>query len=242
MTMVADHSGLFRNRAVEGVAHLAWIPLGGAVGFGTSFVLGDRLPLPVDLYYLLYFTIVPGFLVLYGSWTGLDVRGWLTRRLGWGIALGILGGAVLARGVLAHPGTSGASGLALGWDVLWRGVVYGVVDGLLLFAFPWIVAWRALGAETAGWRRKLAAGATAWAGVLLITTAYHLGYGDFRSRKILQPNVGATISAVPTLVSANPVASPVSHVVLHVTAVLHVPDTELYLPPHRTSAQPGRQP
>lgn len=225
--------GPLSEAEVRGAAHLAWIPAGAAVGFTASFVFGDLLPLPRDLYHLLYFTIVAGFLVLYVAWTGLDVFRWTTRRLGRAIALGLLGGAVLARGVLARSGTPGPSGLALGWDLLWRGLLYGTVDGLLLAAFPWIVAWRALAAERGGWRRKIGAVGVAYAGVLLITTSYHLGYADFRSERILQPNVGATITAVPTLVAANPVASPVSHVVLHVTAVLHAPGSDLYLPPHQ---------
>lgn len=214
-------------------AHLGWIPVGAGIGFLASFVFGDLLRLPVDLYYLAYFTSVLGFVAFYVSRTGLDVASWVSRRWGWGLALGVLGGAVLTRGVLAHPATAGASGVALWWDVLWRGVVYGCVDGLLLFAFPWVVTWRALGAEGGGWRRKSAAVAVAYAAVLLMTTAYHLGYGDFRSEKIAQPNIGATIGAVPTLVTANPLASPLSHIALHVAAVLHVPDTDLYLPPHR---------
>jgi hypothetical protein len=49
----------------------------------------------------------------------------------------------------------------------------------------------------------------------------------------MEPNIGSTIGAVPTLLSANPVASPLSHVFLHVTAVLHSPETDLFLPPHR---------
>jgi hypothetical protein len=75
-----------------------------------------------------------------------------------------------------------------------------------------------------------------WLMILMMTTAYHLGYGDFRSRRILQPNIGSTIMAVPTLVSGNPVASPIAHVILHVTAVVHSPYTELFLPPHRAEA------
>lgn len=215
------------------LAHLAWIPAGAAVGFAVSFAFGDRIHLPVDLYYLVYFVVVLGFLAFYARRTGLDLRTWASRRLVRGLVLGVLGGVVLARGVLARPASAGETGAALAWDMLWRGVVYGSVDGLLLLAFPWVAAWRALEAEGGGWRRKLAASGVAYAAVLLVTTAYHLGYGDFRSGKILQPNIGATIAAVPTLVSANPVASPLSHVALHVAAVLHVSDTELYLPPHR---------
>jgi hypothetical protein len=66
-----------------------------------------------------------------------------------------------------------------------------------------------------------------------LTTAYHLGYSDFRSKKIIQPNIGNTIISMPTLVSANPVGSPVVHAIMHITAIIHSPKTELFLPPHR---------
>src|SRR5690606_24358179 len=104
---------------------------------------------------------------------------------------------------------------------------------LLLLAFPWTVTWRALRADAGGWRRKCGAGAAAWVAVLLVTTAYHLGYADFRSSKILQPNIGSTIGILPTLFTGNPIASPISHVLLHVAAVLHSPESDLFLPPHR---------
>ena len=218
---------------MKNVRHLTWIPAGAAVGFLCSFVLGDVVPLPVDLYYLLYFTIVVGFLWLYVRRTDLDIAEWTRLRFVWGVVLGLAGGAVLVAGMLARPGGGGGSGTGLWWDVLWRGVIYGTIDGLLLLAFPWVLAWRALGAERGGLWTKLRAGALAWGAMLLVTTAYHLGYGDFRSRKIVQPNIGSTIGAIPTLVSANPVASPISHVAMHVAAVVHTPETDLYLPPHR---------
>lgn len=215
------------------VAHLGWIPAGAAVGFGASFVFGDMITLPVDLYYLIYFAIVLGFFTLYVKRTGLDLKRWISPRLGWGVALGVVGGIVLMQGVLARPETVRLDGGMLAWAIVWRGVVYGAVDGLLLFALPWVVVWRAFEASEKGWGAKVGAGAVALVSVLLITTTYHLGYGDFRSRMIVQPNIGSTIGAVPTLVTANPVASPLSHVFLHVTAVIHSPETDLFLPPHR---------
>ena len=218
------------------VRHLAWIPAGAAVGFLSSFVLGDLLPLPADLYYLLYFSVVVGFLWLYARRTDLDIREWSSRRLVRGSLLGLAGGAVLVSGVLSRPATGGGPEASLWWDILWRGVIYGTVDGLLLLAFPWVVVWRALGAERGqGFWKKARAGALAWIAVLVVTTTYHLGYADFRSRKIVQPNIGSTIGAAPTLLSANPVASPISHVAMHVAAVIHTPETDLYLPPHRES-------
>lgn len=215
------------------LSHLAWIPAGALIGWLASFVFGDLVMLPVDLYYAIYFTIVIGFFAYYVSRTRLDLRRWLTRRLGWGVALGILGGLALMRGVLARPETPPLSGDMLAWAIAYRGLLYGSVDGLLLFAFPWIVVWRALGAEGGAWSLRLRAGGVAFAAMLLITTTYHLGYRDFRSSKIVMPNVGSTIGAVPTLVTANPAASVIGHAIMHVTSVVHSPGSDLFLPPHR---------
>ena len=228
---------------VASLSHLLWAPAGAAVGFGAAFLFGDLLTLPVDVYYLIYFAIVLGFLAFYAKRTELDVGAWASRRLVWGIVLGLLGGLVLMRGVLARPPTARLAGVELWWAIVWRGLVDGAVDGavdgLLLLGFPWLVAWRTFNAERRGIATKLGAAAVSWASILLVTTAYHLGYGDFRSTKIVQPNLGSAIGSLPTLVSANPVASPLSHVFLHVAAVLHAPETELFLPPHRDPAPRG---
>jgi hypothetical protein len=67
---------------------------------------------------------------------------------------------------------------------------------------------------------------------LVVTSAYHLGYADFRGLKLLRASIGNAIATVPTLLSGNPVASPLAHILLHVTAVIHNPQSDLFLPPH----------
>ena len=213
--------------------HVLWVPAVAAFGFLVPFLLSDLPGLPVDVYYVSYFTGTVGLFLLYVRSTNLELRRWLSRRVLWGILIGIAGGIVLAQGVLARPATAQLSGLELVRAVVWRGLVYGSVDGLLLFAFPWIVVWRGLGAEDGGWAKRASSAALALLSILVVTTTYHLGYEDFRSGMIVQPNIGSAIGAVPTLVTANPVAAPISHVFLHVTAVLHSPETGLFLPPHR---------
>jgi hypothetical protein len=213
--------------------HLFGIAATAAVGFGAAFVFADRLLLPRDLYYLLYFVSVMGFAWSYARRTRLDVRAWLARRLGPAVVLGVVVGAILTRGVLARPATTPLAGGLFWWAVAWRGVAYGLVDGVLMFALPWTIVWRAFDAEHGRARRRIAAGGAAFAAVLFVTTAYHLGYRDFRTGKIVQPNIGNAIASAATLAAASPIASPVAHVFLHVTAVIHSPDTDLFLPPHR---------
>lgn len=221
-----------------GLLHLAWIPAGAAAAVLAPLLAADRASVPVDLYYLLYFVTVLGFLEVYRRRTRLDVLSLVRRRLGWALLLGVGVGLLMVRNVLSRPGTPPLPGELLPLALAWRGLAYGAVDGLILFAFPWVVAWRALGADHGTHRRRVGASLLAWALVLVMTTAYHLGYHDFRWGKILQPNIGSGITAVATLASANPAASPLAHVMLHVAAVLHSPATDLFLPPHRDSPPP----
>jgi hypothetical protein len=206
----------------------------GAIGgFGASFLFGDLITLPLDLYYLIYFVIIISFFTIYIKTTQLNMREWFSRRLIWGILLGLVFGALMVQNVLSRPATEKFAGPYLAWLIFWRGLIYGAIDGLLLSAFPWMVTWRAFEVEKKPLGKKIALGFLAWLFILVFTTAYHLGYTDFRSKKIIQPNIGNTIISIPTLVSANPIGSPITHAIMHITAIIHSPKTELFLPPHR---------
>jgi hypothetical protein len=213
--------------------HLKWIGFAALVGFGSSFLFGDVMNLPVDLYYLLYFGSVFIFLSAYIRKTHFNIKEWISRRWGWSVLLGLLFGAMMVQNVLSRPETEGYTGTYLAWLILWRGVVYGAIDGLLLSSFPWIVTWRAFDVGEKPLGKKIAFGFLAWLFILAVTTAYHLGYSDFRSKKIIQPNIGNTLISVPTLVTANPIGSPITHAIMHIAAVIHSPKTDLFLPPHR---------
>jgi hypothetical protein len=137
--------------------------------------------------------------------------------------------------VRAEPATAGPDGLALAWAVLWRGVAYGAVDGLLLSAFPILAVFAA--AEGSRLRRRrsgtIATGAAALLASLVMTTVYHLGYSDFRSALLARPVAADLVWSVPTLATLNPIGTPITHAAMHVTAVLHSYETEVFLPPHR---------
>jgi len=213
--------------------HLKWILLGVLVGFGASFVFGDLITLPLDLYYLIYFGIVVAFFTIYIKKTQLNLKEWFSRRWVWGILLGLVFGALMVQNVLSRPVTEKFTGPYLAWLIFWRGLIYGAIDGLLLSVFPWMVTWRAFDVEKKPLGKKIAFGFLAWLFILVLTTAYHLGYADFRSKKMIEPNIGNTIISVPTLVSGNPIGSPMVHAIMHITAIIHSPKTELFLPPHR---------
>ena len=66
-----------------------------------------------------------------------------------------------------------------------------------------------------------------------MTAVYHLGYRDFRSPMLARPVTADLVWSVPTLATLNPIGAPIAHAAMHVTAVLHASETQVFLPPHR---------
>jgi hypothetical protein len=215
--------------------HLSWLAVGVAVSFALPYVLADRLGLPRDLYYGLYGA---GVLALCVGWmldTGQSLRELVSRRVILAIGLGLVAAAASVAIVLAtEDAGSGSRGLELAGAVVWRGLFYGAIDGLLLTAFPIIVVYAAL-SESRLRRRKggfAAVAAVALAASLVFTATYHLGYSDFRSAMVRKPVAGDLIWAAPVIATANPIGAPIAHAGLHVAAVTHSYETDLFLPPH----------
>lgn len=214
---------------------LRWLAIGLLMGFLVPFVFADLLDLPRDLYYGIYAAFVITFIALWARATDQQVGAMLRRRLPLAVTLGVVFAGVLAVVVVrTDDATARPEGLELAWALVWRGVMYGAMDALLLSVFPIL----AMFAATAGSRLrthmfgKVAVVAAAMLASLAMTATYHAGYSDFRSDKVVKPLIGDVMWSVPTLVTLNPIGSVITHTGLHVTAVLHNHDTDVFLPPH----------
>ena len=137
--------------------------------------------------------------------------------------------------VRTEDATSRPEGVQLVAAVAWRGVLYGITDGLLLSAFPILVVFAAFAGTRLSGRfiGKLTIGLVALAASLAMTGVYHAGYSDFRSEKIQKPLSGDVLWSAPTLLTLNPIGAPIAHVGLHTSAVLHSYETDTFLPPHK---------
>src|SRR6187401_1861631 len=134
--------------------------------------------------------------------TGGDVRvhhalsvhwAWFAGGLVVAFAVPYLLAAVLAAMVVrTEDATSRPDGLELAAAVAWRGIVYGVTDGLLLSVFPILVVFAAFAGTRLDRRLsgKVVIGIVALAASLTMTAVYHAGYGEFRSEKIRKPLTG----------------------------------------------------
>jgi hypothetical protein len=216
--------------------NLAWLATGFVVAFAVPFLFADLLRVPRDLYYGIHAATVLVLFVLWARATGQRLDVMIRRRWRLAIVLGVVLAVVLTVIVIrTEPASAAPEGVALVWAVLWRGVVYGAADGLLLSAFPILVVFAAAEGSRLRSRKAgtVAVGAAALLASLVMATVYHLGYSDFRSTKVLKPVAGDLVWSVPTLVTLNPIGAPIAHAGLHVAAVVHSYQTDTFLPPHR---------
>jgi hypothetical protein len=212
-----------------------WLAGGLALAFGVPFLLADVLSIPRDAYYTLYMVIVASLVTAWARTTKLDVRETLRRRWPASVGLGAACAGLLAVMVVrTEDATSHPHGLQFAASVAWRGVVYGLADGILLSVFPILAVFGAFAGRPLlrRFRGKVAVGALALAVSLAFTAVYHVGYPEFRSGLLRKPLAGDVVWSVPTLVTLNPIGAPIAHVGLHVSAVLHSYDTGTFLPPH----------
>jgi hypothetical protein len=105
---------------------------------------------------------------------------------------------------------------------------------MLLSVFPILIVFAALAGSRLNRRfaGRVAIGVVALVASLAMTAVYHFGYSDFRSAKVRKPLTGDLVWSIPTLLTLNPIGSPIAHVGLHVSAVLHSYQTDTFLPPH----------
>ena len=89
--------------------------------------------------------------------------------------------------VLREPSTPHPHGLTFVGAILWRGIVYGAADGVLLSVFPILAVFGLFASKPLRERSKRAVagiGALALVVSLLFTAVYHAGYPDFRGSKV----------------------------------------------------------
>lgn len=213
------------------MVHLGWLTAGLTLSFAIPFIGSDVLSPPLNVYYLIYFIVVLAFIGAYVRFTGLDVHALIRRRWRLSLALGLLAGAFLVSRVLTEAPTPGPDGARYVFELLWRGVLYGTVDALLLTVFPCLVMLGLLGDDVGGAARKLVYFAGSLVLVLTITGTYHLGFEQFRRDGIVAPEIGNSVISLPMLLTTNPIGSVLAHASMHVTATAHAYETPTFLPP-----------
>jgi len=211
----------------------AWFAGVSTIVFLVPLVFSSWLQLHHDVYYLVYFVTVAAVLATYLRASGINVTDVVVPRWQLSLALGIASGAFVTWSVLGRiESTPHPSGAYFAFEILWRGIIYGMVDALLLSAFPGLVAWELMQRNIVGAGRRIGYGVLTLALVAIITATYHAGYKDLQNVPgISQPEIGNAIISVPVIATANPAGSLLAHVSMHVAAVTHAYESKDRLPP-----------
>jgi hypothetical protein len=221
------------SRAVpEVIRHLAWLAVVSAAAFLVPYLGVSVLDLQHDVFYLVYFAVTIALIATYVRVAQVDVAAIFRGRWRWSVAVGIVLAVFLVFNVFnTEDATARPHGAYFVFELLWRGVGYGLIDTLLLTIFPCFVAYKLLHGHVNGLKGKLRFTALSLPLVLMITATYHWGYPQYREDGLSRPETGNVLISIPTFATANPVGSVVAHVSQHVAAVTHAYESRVFNPP-----------
>jgi hypothetical protein len=220
-------------------SYLLWVGAAAALGFALSGLFSGWLSLPRRLFLIPYVSVVGLFVYAYWRWSGVSIIELLRHNWLWGVIGAVLVGGFVIRNILSQPVSPHTTGPSLVFDLLWSGIIYGAVDALLLSVLPVLATWQAFATLgwTGGWPGRIVAGGSAILFSLLVTVSYHLGFAEYRRPSgLLGPTIGNGVMSVGYLLTTNPLTAVVSHIAMHVAAVLHGPAFVMQLPPHYPSS------
>lgn len=213
---------------------IGWVITASLLGFAISALFSGWLKLRRRLFLIPYVILTSVFLYGFAVWSELDF-GQLVRQ-NWlaGLIAGLLVGVFLVRNVRSQPASRQSNGGELVLDLAWLGLVYGIIDALFLNVMPVLAVWHGFAAFvwTDSLAGRIAVAALALGASLLVTLAYHVGYPEFRNRKVGLVLIGNALITLAFLLSANPLGALISHTVMHLAAVMRGPETTIQLPPH----------
>lgn len=213
---------------------IAWLLGAAGAGFAAAAIFAALLRLPRNLFLLPYAVVSAAFLYAYFRSSAVDLAEHFRHKPLLGVLGAAVGGALVVSNVLSQPASRSPEGWELILAVLWLGVVYGVLDALLLSVMP-VVAARLTFAQ-AGLTTKpsgqVFAALFALAASLAVTAAYHLGYPEFRGPQVAGPLIGNAILTAAYLLTRSPLSATLAHVAMHVASVIHGIETTVQLPPH----------
>ena len=213
---------------------MAWIIAASVLGFSISAVFSGWLKLSRRLFLVPYVALTGAFLYTFVLWNEIDLVALFARNWIWGVIAGLILGAFLVNNVRSQPASPRSTGGGLVLDLAWLGLVYGVIDALFLNVMPVAAVWNGFlqAGWTDSWLGMIAAGVLVLGASLLVTAAYHVGYPEFRNKRVGLVLVGNALITLAYLLSTNPLGAVISHTAMHLAAVLRGPETTIQLPPH----------
>jgi hypothetical protein len=213
---------------------IIWILAASLLGFTVAAVFAGLLRLKRNIYLLFYIPLVAALFIAFIILNKIDVREIVFYNWIWGLAGAVIAGAFVIKNVFSQPSSERQKGIALVTDILWPGFTYGLIDALLLSVLPILAVKSAVSGTTMleSWSGRVLFILLGLLASFFATTAYHLGYPEFRGKKVIWPNIGNGVLTLAFLLTMNPLAAILPHISMHIAAMLHGPKTTGQVPPH----------
>lgn len=213
---------------------IIWILIASLLGFTIAAVFAGWLKLKRNVYLLFYIPLVAALLTAFVIANDLNIKEIILHNWGWGLFGAVIVGALVVKNVLSQPSSERQKGVALLSDILWSGFAYGLIDALLLSVLPILAVKLAITNTTLldSWSGKILFIVLGLIASFFATTVYHLGYPEFRGKKLIWANIGNGLLSLAYLLTMNPLAAILPHVAMHIVAMMHGPKTTIQVPPH----------
>lgn len=215
---------------------ILWIIAAALLGYGIAATFAGKLKLQRDIYLLFYIPLVSVLILAFIRLNAINIKETIAHNWGWGLIAALIAGVLVIRNVMSQPSSEPNKGMALVSDILWPGAAYGLIDALLLSVLP-ILAIRLLltgNFWVGSWVGRICLGSIGLIASFFVTTLYHLGYPEFRGKKVIWPNIGNGVLSLAYLLTMNPLAAILPHIAMHIAAMVHGRETTGQVPPHYT--------
>lgn len=211
--------------------HVVWFVDGALLVFLVPWVGTQLLDIDRSLYDVCWFVTSLGFLALYARLTGFRARRELLAKASLSIGIGTVAGVLLVAFVHRVDAAGRPGGFDLVDRIVWRGFGYGVVNGMVLAAFPGVVARevvRHISRRRVRWPVSVGLSLTL---VWVLSAVHHLGYDEIRDQDVVVAEAASTLAAMPTIVTGNPLGSIVAMSAFHIAAALRIDEADSFIPP-----------
>jgi hypothetical protein len=216
--------------------NLLWILTASILGSGIAAIFAGWLKLKRNYYLLIYIPVIVAFFTAFILLNEICITELVQKNWLPGLAGAVVVSALVLNNVFSQPSSPRNNGILLARDVLWPGLTYGLTDALLLSVLPVLAVRLTFTGDfwSGNWYGKVGLGVLALIGSLIVTTAYHIGYTEFRGKKVLWANLGNGLLSLGYIITLNPLAAVLPHMAMHVAAMVHGRETTGQVPPHYT--------
>jgi hypothetical protein len=214
--------------------NIIWILIAASLGFGIAAIFAGFLKLQRNVYLIVYIPLVLALFIWFIIAKEISLADLFLHNWYWGLIGAVIAGAFVIKNVYSQPSSEKSKGMALFIDITWPGLIYGLTDALLLSVLPILSVNLAFAGSSIAelWYGKIGIGILALLASFFVTTAYHLGYPEFRGKKVIWPNVGNGILSIAYISTLNPLAAILPHMAMHVAAMIYGRETTGQVPPH----------